>query len=188
MRLQSAWERAGRARRSHQRRRTRSNIRKRIRLLWKKSRDLVSELHRKIARYLVDSYDVIVIGDMSTQSVSQKVDRRGNRRRIGAQVIANLLNLRHYGFRQHLAYLCKRSGRTLAVQDESYTSKTCGGCGFIHDKLGASEVFRCPRCGYRTDRDINGARNIFLRWLGGLPRQPHPRAKRARPSTLQDGK
>ena len=187
-RLQSAWERAGRVGRSNQRRRTQSNIRNRIRLLWKQNRDLVSEMHKKIARYLVDNYDVIIVGDMSTQSVSQKVDKRGNRRKIGAQVVANLLNLRHYGFRQYLEYLCKRNGRTLVVQDESYTSKTCGGCGFIHDKLGASEVFKCPHCDYHTDRDINGARNIFLRWLGDLPHHAPPRAKRARPSTLQDGK
>ena len=187
-RLQSAWERAGRVRRSRHRRRTRSNIRRRIRLLWQHSRDLVSELHKKIGRYLVDHYDVIILGDLSTKSVSQRVDRRGNRRKIGSQVVANLLNLRHYGFRQYLEYLCKRNGRTLVVQDESYTSKTCGGCGVLHETLGGSERFRCPHCGYCTDRDINGARNIFLRWACGLSVGSFLCAKRARPSTLQDGK
>ena len=190
-RLQSAWERAGREKRSSKlRRRTCSNIRKRIRLLWVQHCNLVSELHKKVGRYLVDNYDVIIIGDMSTKSVSQKVDSRGRTRKIGAQVVANLLNLRHYGFRQYMEYLCKRYGKVLVVQDESYTSKTCGGCGWLNDKLGGSEVFKCSHCSYTTDRDINGARNIFVRWLvdfcSGHQHSPS-RARREEPSTLQDG-
>ena len=55
----------------------------------------------------------------------------------------------------------------MAICDEPYTSKTCGGCGAIHAKLGASKKFVCPAvgCGYKADRDANGARNILLRYL-----------------------
>ncbi|WP_307731330.1 zinc ribbon domain-containing protein [Microseira wollei] len=45
------------------------------------------------------------------------------------------------------------------------TSKTCGSCGYIHHKLGGAKVFKCPRCGVRIPRDVNGARNILLRAL-----------------------
>ena len=49
---------------------------------------------------------------------------------------------------------------------EHYTSKTCGQCGQIHWALGGSKVFKCPHCSWKTDRDFNGARNIFIKSIG----------------------
>ena len=37
-----------------------------------------------------------------------------------------------------------------------------------NDQLGGKKVFECDKCGIRIDRDINGARNIFLRQLSYL--------------------
>ncbi|PKY54876.1 hypothetical protein RhiirA4_328888, partial [Rhizophagus irregularis] len=45
---------------------------------------------------------------------------------------------------------------------EYYTSKTCGSCGLVNDKLGGSKTFKCE--GYSIC-DINGARNILLNFL-----------------------
>ena len=53
----------------------------------------------------------------------------------------------------------------VVICTEEYTSKTCGFCGYIHKKLGGSKVFCCPQCKTNLDRDINGARNILLRYL-----------------------
>jgi putative transposase len=53
----------------------------------------------------------------------------------------------------------------VVLVDESYTSKTCGGCGRINHGLGKSKLFWCEQCGFRTDRDWNGARNIWLKFL-----------------------
>ena len=54
--------------------------------------------------------------------------------------------------------------------DESYTSKTCGYCGVINDKLGSSKEFKCkantcPQKHLSSDRDIHAARSILLRYL-----------------------
>ncbi|CAG8820724.1 12399_t:CDS:1, partial [Gigaspora margarita] len=46
-----------------------------------------------------------------------------------------------------------------------YTSKTCGFCGYVYRKLGGSKIFHCPECKTELDRDINGARNILLRYF-----------------------
>ena len=51
------------------------------------------------------------------------------------------------------------------IVDEAYTSKTCGMCGHIHQSLGGNKVFRCPHCSFEIDRNVNGARNILLRFL-----------------------
>ena len=53
----------------------------------------------------------------------------------------------------------------MASSSNLYRSKTCGFCGYIHKKLGGSKVFSCPQCKTKLDRDINGARNILLRYL-----------------------
>jgi putative transposase len=48
---------------------------------------------------------------------------------------------------------------------EAYTSVTCGLCGEHNKQVGASKKFNCPAYGARIDRDVNGARNIYLRSL-----------------------
>ena len=60
---------------------------------------------------------------------------------------------------------------------EEYTSQVCGNCGFLHQELGSNKVFCCPSCDYELDRDLNSARNIYLKYkiehldpgLQGLP-------------------
>ena len=54
--------------------------------------------------------------------------------------------------------------------DESYTSKTCGYCGVVNDKLGGNKLFKCKASNCQnkflsSDRDIHAARNILLRYL-----------------------
>ena len=39
----------------------------------------------------------------------------------------------------------------------------CSSCGHIKDNLGGAKVYKCKACGAVMDRDINGAKNIFLR-------------------------
>ena len=35
---------------------------------------------------------------------------------------------------------------------ENYTSKTCGQCGWVNDKLNGAEKFKCQACGYFAGR------------------------------------
>lgn len=54
-------------------------------------------------------------------------------------------------------------GNILYIVDESYTSKTCGRCGNLNNKLGGNKIYKCTNCNLVIDRDINGARNILLK-------------------------
>ena len=47
--------------------------------------------------------------------------------------------------------------------NEAYTSKTCSECGYLKRNLGGSKVYHCDECGSVMDRDVNGAKNIFLK-------------------------
>ena len=52
--------------------------------------------------------------------------------------------------------------------NEAYTSKTRSWDGSVEEKLGGRAVIR-DESGFGMDRDVNGARGIFLRALGDSP-------------------
>src|SRR5262249_29836861 len=76
----------------------------------------------------------------------------------------------HYRFRQRLLAKAREYPRCKVVLvDEAHTSKTCGCCGVLNQKLGGSKVFLCLACRARCDRDLHAARNILLRYLSDVP-------------------
>ena len=50
----------------------------------------------------------------------------------------------------------------MEICTEEFTSKTCTRCGQINE-VGGSEIYKCSGCKLTLDRDINGARNIYLK-------------------------
>ena len=104
--------------------------------------------------------------------------KRGQRN-IRSKTARSMLKWAHCRFRETLkAKVTLYSRCVLYICEEPYTSKTCGSCGHIHQKLGSNKAFVCPKCAYKADRDINAARNILLRFLtleeiqGGGPSSP----------------
>ena len=76
----------------------------------------------------------------------------------------DLLMMRLYDFKEKLKIRAKNTPCQVVIQDESYTSKTCGRCNH-RNKIGVAKVFECKFCDYATDRDVNGARNILRKTL-----------------------
>ena len=73
--------------------------------------------------------------------------------------------MKHYRFRTTLDERCKlEKGTNLIIYSEEYTSKTCTRCGLLTD-VGSSEVYKCSSCNLVIYRDINGARNIFIKCI-----------------------
>ena len=120
--------------------------------------NLTTEMHNQLAHYLTYNYKVILLPRFESQDmVKGKKLRRSTKR--------SMLQDRHYQFRTCLERKCKERGCVLIVVTEEYTSKTCSRCGNLHTSLGSSEVFHCPSCSFRIDRDINGARNIMIKTI-----------------------
>ncbi len=125
-----------------------------------KIKNLVSELHKKTAKYLCDKYKVIFLPTFETQQMVKK-----GKRRLATKTARAMVTLSHYKFKQTLKHQAAKHGCIVVNVTEEYTSKTCSKCGHIHKKLGGSKRFTCPSCGHRLDRDLNGAFNILLKAL-----------------------
>ena len=118
----------------------------------------INDLHWKTVKFLTDNYKTIIISDFKTKSILKANN-------ICRSVKRSLNVLSHYKFRQRLKEKCVARGNNLFVINEAYTSKTCGRCGRINQNLGANKTFTCPYCSYITDRDVNGGRNMLLRFF-----------------------
>lgn len=68
---------------------------------------------------------------------------------------------------RQLAYKCQWYGRELIKVDRWFpSSKRCGNCGHIVDKLPLNiRNWDCPKCSAIHDRDINASINIFAALL-----------------------
>lgn len=127
------------------------------RLRWK-IKDLVGELHYKLAVWLCKTFKVVLLPTFEVSGMIGKSDRK-----ISSRTARQMLTLSHYSFKQILKNTSVKYGTIVVDVNEAFTSKTCSNCGTIHDIKSAKRL-KC-KCGIAIDRDVNGARGIFLRAL-----------------------
>jgi len=140
--------------------RLRYKLRIAMRTIRLRIKNLRSECHKQVASYLANNYDVIVLPTFETSQMVVK-----NSRKLHSKTARAMMTWAFYQFSQTLQHLCNRYGSKLVRITEEYTSKTCTSCGHVHQKLGSSKVFKCPKCNYEIPRDFNGALGIFLKAL-----------------------
>ena len=125
--------------------------------------NLVDELHWQTARWLTSNYKVILLPTFETQDMTRRAGRK-----IRSKTARMMLSFRHYEFKRRLRWKAWQRG-TLAIDvNEAYTSKTRSWDGTIKSNLGGATVIKDGN-GFGMDRDVNGARGIFLRALGDRP-------------------
>ncbi len=132
----------------------------RIRL---KIRALIDELHHKSARFLVNNFDVILLPTFETSQMALKANRK-----IRSKSVRNMLSFAHYRFKQFLKHKAFETGKQVIDVCEAYTSKTVSWTGEIINVGGAKSI-KSNIDGRVMDRDVNGARGIFLRALVDTP-------------------
>jgi putative transposase len=123
----------------------------RNRLYWK-IKDLISDIHHKSASFLVKNFDTILIPTFETSNMVQK---------LRSKTARAMLTWGHYRFKEFLKFKGREYSCNVIEVNESYTSKTCSSCGKVQN-IGSKKTFRC-KCGLEMDRDLNGAKNIYLR-------------------------
>ena len=143
--------------------RRRRNMRRAANRIRLRIENLVIELHKQAARFLVDSFNVILLPTFET---SEMVERGS--RRIRSKTVRNLLSLAHYRFKLFIRHKAAETGVIVLDVDEAYTTKTVSWTGEVLENLGGASVV-VAQDGDRMDRDYNGARGIYLRALGDIP-------------------
>jgi putative transposase len=140
---------------SHRRRR---NMLKAIERLKSRCKNLRREFHNKCISWLTSNFTTIILPKFNTHIMARRKNRK-----IHKSVVRGLLTWAHGEFRAKLSQVCDYKNITLLHPSEAYTSKTCSTCGWIDEKLGGKEIFKCKNCMRNIDRDVNGARGIYLR-------------------------
>lgn len=120
--------------------------------------DLIDDLHKKTAHFLVTRFSEIVIPSFETSQMVTK---------LRSKTARSMLTFAHYRFKQFLLAKAEEYSCKVRIVSEAYTSKTCSYCGRIQN-IGSKKRFKCF-CGVNADRDLQGARGIYLRALGALP-------------------
>ncbi len=141
----------------------RRNMRRAAKRLRRRIHNLVNELHHKGAKWLVDNYDIILLPTFETSGMCKR-----SKRKLRKKSVRQMLTLSHYRFKQFLKHKAKETGAIVIDVNEAYTSKTVSWTGEIIKNLGGAKAIK-DWLGNKMDRDINGARGIFLRALGDNP-------------------
>jgi IS605 OrfB family transposase len=123
-----------------------------------KLKNFQTELHHKIAIYLCENYDRIMVSDFSSKGVSSR------KRNLNVESKRTLGKLSHYKFRQTLLQKCEKYNCQYLEVNEAYTSKTCSLCGNVKD-VKDERIYNCTnkKCRQIIGRDVNGAINILLK-------------------------
>jgi putative transposase len=135
-------------------------LKKRCALLRTKIKHIVQDLHWKTADSLTKKFQVILLPIFNSKNMANKKQRK-----ISKTSTRLLLGLSHYAFQQKLLYKAKQRGNTVILCKEHYTTKCCGKCGTLNEKIGGKKIFHCNNCNLTMDRDIHAARNILIRGL-----------------------
>lgn len=127
------------------------------RMRWK-IKNLVKELHFKSAKFLTDAFDIILLPAFNTKDMVNKATRK-----IRTKSVRSMLTFAHYKFQQIIKNKAQLQGKKVIIVDESYTSKTNSWTGLINEHLGGAKRIRVGK--EWVNRDINGARNILIKWI-----------------------
>ncbi len=144
-------------------RQSKRNMRRAAKRMRKRIRNLIDELHKKIARWLVDTFDILLLPTFETSQMTCKAKRK-----LRKTSVRQLLTLSQYRFKQFLKQKAKETGAIVLDVCEAYTSKTVSWTGEIVKNLGGRKTIT-DAFGLSMDRALNGARGIFLRALGDNP-------------------
>jgi IS605 OrfB family transposase len=122
-------------------------------------------IHRKIARCradalhkfsreMVDRYQKIVVGDVSSLKL------------VKTRMAKSVLDSGWGMLKIFLAYKSKQAARTFEVTDERYTTVTCFPCRALTGPRGINGLivrsWVCSNCGALHDRNVNAARNTLI--------------------------
>ena len=118
--------------------------------------NMINDIHYKTITKLMDN-KIIFIPRMNTKQMMEGSDLCAN--------VKRLMQVQKHGlFIRRLQEKCEIKKIKCEIVTERSTTKTCGIC-FNKNEPKKSKIYKCSSCGIEIDRDINGARNIYIQQL-----------------------
>jgi len=133
-------------------------LKKAFKRMSRKLKDLVDDAHKKIVKWLLENFSIIVIPKLDTNSFCRKNMSRIVKNKIKAWRYCSFLDRLRFKNQEY-------PNVKIIIPTEEFTSKTCSNCGNIHWLLGKNKEFHCPSCDIVFDRDVNAAKNILLKTI-----------------------
>jgi len=84
------------------------------------------------------------------------------RRKVGKRHRERLHKWAYHDLISKIEYKARLNGVPVVFVDPRSTSRTCSRCGYVRSRI-VGRWFKCPKCGFQLDRDLNAARNIAKR-------------------------
>ena len=148
---------------------------KKLAKLHQKKRRIRDDFQHKLSSALVKNHDqeVFVCEGLNikgmTKSAKGTADNPGKNVKQKSGLNRSILNMAWGKFFRMLEYKLALTGRKLVKIDPRNTSITCSQCGFVskQNRLTQSQ-FKCVKCGFEANADLNAAVNIKNRFLSLL--------------------
>jgi putative transposase len=121
-----------------------------------KIKNRIDDLHYKAITKLVDENQIILIPRLNTKRIVERADMNRRSKRIINQQ-------RHGKLIKRLQEKGEIKCNNIVIVSEYLTSQMCGKC-FNKKKIKGKDYI-CEKCGLEIDRDINGARNIYIKYI-----------------------
>ena len=135
---------------------SKQSYRRSIDKIYRRVDNVLTEIHYKTIGYL-KQFSTVFLPSFESQEMVQG-------KRLGRKTKREMLGLQHFKFQTRLrdSFALEPNCR-LEIVNEAYTSQTCTRCGEKYKPSG--DVYKCKHCLLVIDRDVNGARNIFLKYV-----------------------
>ena len=136
----------------------------RIGRLWDKINNIRNNYLHQLSSYYTSIYKNIYIEDLNIKPMLSKTGQESNDYKIKAINTKLRKGISNQGwsiFINMLKYKSNYYSNNLIEVDSKFTSQTCYICKHADKNSRQGEVFRCTKCGYVNDADVNAAKNIL---------------------------
>ena len=123
----------------------------------KKKENIVDSMHWCVINSITKDNKYILYGNIKSHGIVRNGFNKSNNTEFNS--------LKFYQFKERLKYKCNIRNIFFKEVNERNTSKCCSACGSLDHNLQGSEIYNCCKCGFNTGRDINAAKNIYMKGI-----------------------
>lgn len=135
----------------------------------------LKKLSHKVSRFRLDCDHVVSrqlvqsVSPGTTVVIENLIEIRSNTKQRSKQQKRAMHQWSFNRLRDLLTYKAEAHGCMVVGVDPRQTSQRCSRCGYVHRSNRRSQSrFKCKKCGFELNADLNGSRNIAEKYLASV--------------------